>query len=118
MIDLDARPTAKEETLKLRPEFPRLEPDSPEGCPCSMAAIRKYLAAEAGSGKHDLFFGRTALVDDVRFWLWGYVENGRTYFVDLSEKAGRSTICMGSGDGLSPEQYIALRYARRWRGRT
>jgi hypothetical protein len=115
MIDLDKLPTSKAEILKMTLDFPRLAPDTPDGCPCSMAAIRKYLAAEAGSARRDLFFGRTALVSDVRFWLWGYVEGERTYFVDVSERKGESTICMGSGEGLTPEQYIGLRYARAWR---
>jgi hypothetical protein len=122
MIDLDSLPTAKEEIVNFQLEFPRLEPDSPESCPCSMTDIRRYLYAEAGSGKRDLFFGRTALVGGVRFWLWGYVDGGRTYFVDVSQDARsqdaqNSSLCMGSGEGLTPEQYIALQYARRWRGR-
>jgi hypothetical protein len=94
-----------------------LADDSPKGCPFSMAAINKYLNAESGGVRPDLFFGRTALVGDVRFWLWAYIDGGKTYFVDVSERAGRSTVCIGSGEGLSPEQYIALRYARRWKGR-
>jgi hypothetical protein len=118
MINIDSLPTSKEEIRKIELEFPRLEPDSPDGCPCSMAEIRRYLSAEAGTGKRDLFFGRTARVGAVRFWLWGYVDDGRTYFVDVSESAGHSTIAMGSGEELTSEQYIALRYARRWRGRT
>ena len=117
MIDLNSLPTSKEKILHLQPEFPRLEPDSPEGCPCSMMEIKKYLSAEGGARACDLLFGRTALVGDVRFWLWGYVDEGRTYFVDVSERAGLSTVCMGNGDGMTPEQYIALRFARRWRGR-
>ena len=96
---------AKEEIRKIEVEFPRLEPDSPDGCPCSMAEIGRYLSAEAGKGKRDLFFGRTARVGVVRFWLWGYVDGGRTYFVDVSASGGHSTIAMGSGDGLTSEQY-------------
>src|SRR5579884_4314708 len=110
MIDLETLP--EDEVVKLQPDFPRLDPDSPHGCPCSLAEIRKYLSAEAGGGRRDLFFGRTALVGDVRFWLWGYVDDGKSYFVDVSQKARRTLIGMGSGEGLTPEQYIALRYIR------
>jgi hypothetical protein len=37
--------------------------------------------------------------------------------VDVSAGRGTTLIGMGSGEGLTPEQSIALRYARRWRGR-
>jgi hypothetical protein len=118
MIDLEKLPTKKQEVLALSPEFPRLMEDSPKGCPRTLVQIRQYLSAEAGGSKWDLVFSRTALVGAVRFWLWGYVDARKTYFVDVSENGGHSTICMGSGEGLTPEQYIALRYARSRRGKT
>jgi hypothetical protein len=118
MIDLEKFPTKKQEMLALSPEFPRLMEDSPKGCPCTLVQIRQYLSAEGGGSRCDLVFGRTALVGAVRFWLWGYVDGGKTYFVDVSENAGHPMICTGSGEGLTPEQYIALRYARSWRGKT
>ena len=116
MVELDKLPTSKAEVLAIKPEFPKLVEDSPRGCPCSATEIARYLVAETGA-KQDLFFGRTALVGDVRFWLWGYVSDGQAYYVDVSARGERSTICMGSGEGLTPEQYIALRYARRWKKR-
>ncbi|HWZ92812.1 MAG TPA: hypothetical protein VNW92_28295 [Polyangiaceae bacterium] len=117
-IDLEKLPTKKQDVLALDLDFPRLEEDSPHACPCSLAEIRKYLNAEAGGNQRDLIFGRTAQIGGVRFWLWGYVDSGKAYFVDVSENGGDMAICMGSGEGLTPEQYMALRYARRWRGRT
>jgi hypothetical protein len=117
MLDVDKLPAEKEEILKLQPVFPRLKKDSPADCPCSMVEIRRYVTAETGRRGHDLFFGRTAIVGDVHFWLWGLIDDGETCFVDVSARRGTSSLCMGSGEGLTPEQYIALRYARYWRGR-
>jgi hypothetical protein len=116
-IDLDALPTNKGDIQKIQPEFPRLKIDSPAGCPCPMAEIRRYVTAETGRKGHDLFFGRTALVGDVHFWLWGLIDQGETCFVDVSARGDRSFLSMGSGEGLTPEQFIALQYARHWRGR-
>jgi hypothetical protein len=82
-----------------------------------MREIREYLRAEQGEAPQDLFFGRTAAVGDVRFWLWGYVDRGHTYYVDVSQRKGRASISVGSGDRLTPEQYMALRYVRSWRKR-
>jgi hypothetical protein len=116
VTDLEKLPLDTEEMRKLEPEFPRLENDSPKGCPRSMNEIRQYVIVETGEKGHDLFFGRTALVGDVRFWLWGYTdEKGRTEYVDVSSGRGTSSLSMGSGDNLTPEQYIALQYARYWR---
>jgi hypothetical protein len=115
-VDLQALPTEKEAMQKLQPEFPRLKMDSPVGCPCSMADIRRYITAETGRKGHNMFFGRTALVGDVHFWLWGFIDEGDTCFVDVSARGDQSHLGMGSGEGLTPEQFIALRYARRWRG--
>jgi hypothetical protein len=116
-IDLDKIPSDKEEIRKIQPEFPRLKNDSPVDCPCSMAEIRRYISAETGRRGHDLFFGRTAQVGDVQFWLWGFIDDGETCFVDVSVRSGSSSLAMGSGEGLTPAQFIALRYARHWRER-
>ncbi|HEV3190985.1 MAG TPA: hypothetical protein VGY54_10835, partial [Polyangiaceae bacterium] len=116
VIDLGKLPTEKAEIAKLHPVFPRLAPDSPGGCPLSMVDIKRYVTAETGRKDHDLFFGRTAIVGDVHFWLWGLLDAGDTCYVDVSAGRGRSLLSMGSGVGLTPEQYIALRYARQWRG--
>jgi hypothetical protein len=114
-IDLDKLPTDKE-IRQIQPEFPRLQHDSPVDCPCTMAEIRRYIAAETGRKGHDLFFGRTALVRDVHFWLWGFLDDGETCFLAVSARKGKSFLALGSGEGLTPEQFIALRYARYWRG--
>ncbi|WP_394849716.1 hypothetical protein LZC95_19965 [Pendulispora brunnea] len=123
VVDLKKLPTEVEEMAKLDVDFPRLPEDSPKGCPWSMADIRRYLRAECCGGTHDLFFGRTAVIGNVRFWLWGYVEGGRTYFVEVADRGGGDAVLgMGGEQGLTPEQYMALYYARwcrkpQWRPR-
>src|SRR4051812_13370130 len=105
-------PTSLEEAQKISPQLERRDPDSPVGSPCDNAKIREYLMAEVGPGRRDLVFGRTALIDGVKFWLRGYSDDGKTHYVDVSTDGRESVIAMGSGDGLTPEQYLALRYAR------
>jgi hypothetical protein len=114
-IGLQALPTEKKEMQKLQPEFPRLNKDSPVGCPRTMVEIRRYITAETGREGHDLFFGRTALVGDVQFWLWGFIDEGDTCFVEVAARGDHSRLSIGSGEGLTPEQYLALTYARHWR---
>ncbi len=72
MIDLETLPADKQDLVKIQPEFPK-----------------RYIGAETGRKGHDLFFGRRALVGDVRFWLWGFIDDGETCYVDVS--AGKGT---------------------------
>jgi hypothetical protein len=110
----DEFPTDRNEAIKFNPDIERLEPDSAASCPYSLGKIRTYLRAETGADVADLFFGRTALIGEVKFWLWGYVKDSHSYFVDVSSGGGKTRVGMGSGEGLTPEQYIALEYARHW----
>jgi hypothetical protein len=82
-----------------------------------MHDIKRYVTAETGRRDHDLFFGRTAVLGDVHFWLWGFLDDGETCYVDVSVRGSESLVSMGSGAELTPEQHIALRYARHWRRR-
>src|ERR1700730_10644082 len=95
-LDLDTLPTDKAEILKLQPVFPRLAPDAPTGCPCPMLDIKRYVAAETGRRGHDLSFGRTAVLGDVHFWLWGFLDAGETCYVDVSVRGGESLVSMGA----------------------
>ena len=82
-----------------------------------MSELRRYVEAETGRVGHDFFFGRTALVDGVRFWVWGIVDQGETLYVDVSEHGGRSVVSMGRGERRSVEDYVRARYARSWSSR-
>lgn len=106
-------PTENDAIQKLALEFERLEPDSPKGCPCSLADIRGYLSADPSTARKDLFFGRTARIGSMKFWLWGYVADAMTFFVTVEQDERGLSIASGLGDGLTPEQYLGLRYARR-----
>lgn len=108
----DDLPTDKFAMQKLAPEFERLDPDSPDGCPCTLADVRKYLRADPAAGRADLFFGRTARIGTMRFWLWGFAVLGKTVYVAVEQEGTDAGIVSGSGEGLSPEQYLGLRYAR------
>jgi hypothetical protein len=116
-MGLEKLPTTRSEIVGMQLDFPRLQPDSPAQCPVSVSDIKKYVRAEAGKSPPEMVFGRTALVGDVQFWLWGYVdEKGRTMYVNVSRRSGgKPNVSMGSGEGLTAEQYIGLYYARWWR---
>lgn len=81
-----------------------------------MRQIRKYVSAESSQPCPQLHFGRTATIDGVKFWIWGFVDSsGRTCFVDVSSDGHEDLIGMGSGDRLTVPQYVALRYAQFWK---
>jgi hypothetical protein len=63
------------------------------------------------------FFGRTALVDDAKFWLWGIVDAGSILYVYVSEGRGIRLLGMGSGESVTPEEFIARLYERDWKRR-
>jgi hypothetical protein len=41
-------------------------------------------------------------------------EDGRRYYVHVSSDGKKHSMGTGLGEELSPEQYIALNYARHW----
>ncbi len=110
-------PATAAEMCAIEPVLARLHPDDESGCPMSKRDIHAYLKADAPAPyvKPDLFFGRTALIEGVRFWLWGFVERGRTNFVDVGAYGDEAIVGVGLGDGLTPEQFLALRYVRQWK---
>jgi hypothetical protein len=115
-MDAKSLPTTTAEIRKLTLEWERLDPDALSNCPISLREIRKYVAAEGGGGRAELMFGRTARVENVSFWVWGYVsQSGETFYVDVSSDGRESLVGMGSGEALTVPQYVALRYVRFWR---
>ena len=58
---------------------PRLQDDSPEGCPSPMSEIMDYLRLESGDlddvRESQLTFLRTAHIDGSDFWAWSIVES-------------------------------------------
>ncbi|MGA7711909.1 MAG: hypothetical protein WCA81_08415 [Rhizomicrobium sp.] len=105
-------PATNEELATLQVDFPRLFPDTPEGCPRKMDDIQEYLIledADTDAVEHrDLKFIRTAMVENTKYWIWEYRESdGAQCYVTVSQNAERSMLAMdGNWDGLTPEQYI------------
>jgi len=108
-------PDSKDAIAKILPEVDRLPDDSPKGCPCKLGEVRRYLEAETGRTGHDLFFGRTARIAGVQFWLWGAIDDGESVFIDVSQCGAGGLLAMGAAGDLSPEQYLLLRFVRSWR---
>lgn len=116
-------PDEEREIAKLEVELPRLPEDSPKGCPRSVSDVKSYLRAEFASERDpkptfDLFFGRTAQIGGTKFWLWGFTHHdGRTYYVVVTLLNRTASIMYAPGDCLTPEQFVALQYARFFRAR-
>ncbi len=113
MIALEDMPADNADLARIEIDFARLEPDTPELCPRSMADIQEYLALEDGDldavGTRELKFLRTALVEKTRYWIWDYHESDGTHcYVTVSLKPDGGNILGMDGDwhGLTPEQFI------------
>ena len=93
-------------------DLPRLDPDSADACPASMASVLRYLHDEAAPEEptvHDLRFLRTARVSGLESWIWEFLESdGAQCFVTVSRPdGGRVTIGYDENyDGLTPEQFM------------
>lgn len=119
VIPADHLPRDNAELSKLQVDFPRLVPDSPEGCPRTMAEIQDYLRIEDADAEsvesRDLTFLRTALVDKTKYWIWEYYEqDGAHCYVTVAlESDGQDCLGMdGDWHNLTPEQYILADYHR------
>ncbi|MFW2336061.1 hypothetical protein [Ilumatobacter sp.] len=97
-------------------EFPRLEPDSVDGCPVSSDELLRYLADEVPDGESivadDLIFLRTAQVDQTRYWIWSFNEpdGDRAYATVSAGPAGTTIGYEADYYALSPEQFIVGDY--------
>ena len=79
-----------------------------------MRDIRTYLLAEYGRRDFDLFFGRTAAIKGVHFWLWAFLHRARRQYVLVSAWRGRSLLNAGGGEQLSPEESIQHEFTSYW----
>lgn len=95
-------------------DFPRLTPDSADGCPVPMAELLAYLTDEVPDGDSltpgDLTFVRTARVEDAEYWIWRFREpgpQGENAFAIVS-RSGQQVILGYEINyyGLSPEQFV------------
>lgn len=113
MISFEEMPEDNAELASIAIEFPRLQPDSAESCPVSLADVVAYLRLESPDYEsvqaNQLRFLRTALVADHRYWIWSFRESdGTECFVTVSESPDGTT-CTGYEEdyyGLTPEQFM------------
>jgi hypothetical protein len=118
MIDFDELPIDLDEYEDFDEslEFPFLDPNSIEGCPKTMEEIEWYAKAEGGITKENLRFVRTANVNGLEFWLWedaGAIDEK----IYLGLAALGETTLLGLNfckKWLTPEKYLAFRYADEW----
>jgi hypothetical protein len=99
-------------------ELPRLEPDSPDSCPKSMAEVVEYLQLEAYPDKPaaaDLTFLRTADIEGADYWIWRFDDSdGKENYVTVSCRGRETTVGYDRNyDNLTPEQFM-LATERRW----
>jgi hypothetical protein len=122
MIDKDQLPEDPADWGDLEVSLPRLDPDSAESCPASLASILEYVDIEsADAGDVDagrLQFVRTAEVGDQQCWIWSYIDSDGelSYVTYWVASDGERTLGMSDaapevgGPALSPEQYMLAEY--------
>jgi hypothetical protein len=87
------------------PRVGRLTPDSPKRCPFAKAELRRYVEAETGE-RPELHFGRTATLDAVRAWIWGYLDGEQElYYVSVVQSEGKSVLGMAPARGYALDQF-------------
>jgi large subunit ribosomal protein L32 len=88
----------------------RLAPDSAKGCPVRMSDIRKYVTAETGAVDRELTFGRTATMEGVKAWIWGYLDDDGdlTYLTVTERDDGGSSLSMEQSRGLKLDEFALI----------
>ena len=94
--------------------FPRLTPDSADGCPVSLSELLAYLTDEVPDGESltegELTFVRTARVADAEYWVWAFREpgpQGEDAFVTVSRSGAQVTLGYEANYyDLSAEQFV------------
>lgn len=80
MLSPEAVPDRPEQLARLFVQLPRLLHDSPTSCPLALEELLEHLADETSEGRvlvaDDLTFVRTALLDDVRYWVYRVTDTG------------------------------------------
>ena len=93
-------------------EFPQLDKEQTARYPEFIDEVIDYLVNEGQDiFPEDLTFLRSALVADVRYWLWEFFDyaNERCFVMACEDRGGR---CIGydRADGLTPEQAVLADY--------
>jgi len=121
MIKREDFPKKIEDLHNYKVSLPLAEGESESTCPVSKKDIIEYLDWEAPGGKNaggemvidfELKFLRTALVNETKYWIWGFLdENDTECYVTVSLPNGGPS-CTGYNEsfGLTPEQFIVANY--------
>jgi len=113
ILGLSAVPMDIEGIKRFRFQVPKLAEDSQESCPTGLEDLSEYLDVESGSeGPYILDWCRSAEIEDTKYWLWQFDEDGADAFVYVAWRSGQTTIGMNSAHGLSPEQFLVLEHLR------
>jgi hypothetical protein len=74
-----------------------------------MSQIRKYVTAETAVDR-ELTFGRTATMEGVRVWIWGYLDNdGDLTYVTVTERDdGGGSVSMEQSRGLNLDEFALI----------
>jgi hypothetical protein len=102
-------------------EFPFLMPNDPSECPRRKSEIVEYLDVEAPGGSEsgcsrviqfDLRFIRTALVNNTKYWLWGFKDERDSDCYVAVQQTPDGDIILGYDEtfGLTPEQWMVMDY--------
>ena len=96
--------------------FGRLQDDTPDRCPVSEEEVFEYVRMESAdsdeSDKSRLEFLRTAVVTNVKYWVWKYTEiDGLAQFVTVKAAPDDSSrLSLAEPNGLSLEQFLLADY--------
>jgi hypothetical protein len=116
VIDRDKLPDDAADWAKIPITLPRLDDDTADSCPASLAKLMDYVRMESGDTDNAeperLNFVRTAKVAESSYWLWTYTDKDDelNYMVLREDPDGSITLGLSGPNGLSPEQYLLADY--------
>lgn len=113
MLSADDVPREPARLARTFVQLPRLDPDTPAGCPVTVDEVAALVVEEvpevgARTGA-DLDFVRTAALDDVRCWVWRLTDVGDGFdaYAAISEDADGVRFGYAVDQwGLTPEQFV------------
>ena len=116
MIGRDQLPHDAADWVQIQVSLPRLDEDTADSCPASLAELMDYVRMEsadtADAETERLTFLRTAKVEECSYWLWTYTESDgdSNYVVFRQNPDGSTKLGLSGPNGLSPEQYLLADY--------
>jgi hypothetical protein len=95
-------------------DLPRLNPDSPRGCPCPIRQVKRYARMELDLLWPKLRFIRSAEIDGVKYWLWLETSQRAEIhdFVYVEQFEDSILIGCDAKLDLEPEQFLMWEFLR------